>query len=196
MSTARITARLVYLEMRKVKNIPAEDALIFRPIHSLLKRNRYDDVLNLLYDKKTNRLRQPYTVDRNHAWYIIGDVFYKKGRLIDAIMAFRRSLRFYKKDGQALWALGNSYSTIGRAVLAERYFRKGLVLASETDRPKLVYNLGNALFDQEKYVDAIKEYQKIYKHDRRMFSLARRNIENASKKIEETKRPTRRKTTS
>lgn len=151
-----------------------KDESIFRPIHTLLKKKQYEKALKLIYEKKSNRIRRPYVIDGNHAWYIIGDIFYKKKRLAESIMAFRRSIRCYKGDAEAAWALGNSYSALNRPRLAERYFRKGLGLALENDRPKLIYNLGNTLFDQGKYSAAINMYRKLEKRDGSEFFLAKK----------------------
>lgn len=159
------------------------DDPVFGPIHALLRKKRYDAALAQIYDKKFKRLRPPYSKDGNHGWYIVGDILYKNGKLVDAVVAFRKSVKCDKADAQALWALGNSYSAMDRPLLAERYFRRALETAAKGDRAKLVYNLGNALFDQAKYHAAISEYRKIGKSNARLFSMARKNIVKATQKM-------------
>lgn len=160
-----------------------EDEQIFKPIHSLLRKKRYNDVLRLIYDKKSGRIKLPYSVNLNHGWYVIGDIHYRMGRFRDAMDAFRKSLNADKKDAQALWAIANCYSALQSPSLAERYLRKALRLASTTDRPKITYDLGNALFDQKKYPAALKEYKTVKNGDREVSLLAKKNAENAKRRI-------------
>ena len=164
----------------------------FQRAHSLLRKKQWKRVVELVCDKRRTRLRLPFNSDANHAWYIVGDALYKSKKISAAAAAFRRAIRAYPQDAQAFWALGNCCSELGKPTLAERYFRKGLKFASAADRPKLTFNLGNALFDQQKYGAAKKEYKKIGKKDTRLRKLAQNNIRAVDIKLKGNKGKRRR----
>ena len=67
----------------------------------------------------------------------------------------------WPEDWQAMWALGNCHSELKKPKKAERCFRDALELASTEARPKLIFNLGNALFDQQRFQEAIAVYHKL-----------------------------------
>ena len=66
----------------------------FEDIHVLLKNKMYIDVINLVFDKKLNRINKPYDFDLNHAWYIVGDIFFKTQKYNSAISCFKKALIF------------------------------------------------------------------------------------------------------
>lgn len=115
-----------------------------------------------------------YKIDPNHAWYNAGTIFFHQGKYVSALKAFKKALRTRKDDAQALWAIADCYSEMGKPSFAERYFRKAL--SNQPGDQSLIYNLGNALFDQGRYQEAIEKYLDIKKADSELYGLAKKNI--------------------
>lgn len=139
-------------------------------IYEEIRKQQYDEAINLLFDTSNNSLREQFNKDANHSWYLLGDIFYKKESYSEAINFFKRSLRTRADDVQALWAVANAYSELARPKLAERYFRKAIQYAKRSeDLMGLTYDLGNALFDQKRYEEAISCYLKIDNSVYKMF---------------------------
>lgn len=99
--------------------------------------------------------------DPNQVAYIRGDKLFKQGRFGPAAKWFAVAIEEWSEDWQALWALGNCYSELKKPKKAESCFREALSWAPEKDQPPIIYNLANALFDQQKFQDAIATYQKL-----------------------------------
>lgn len=155
----------------------------FDKIYALTRKRRYANALNALLERE-NKINKRYASDKsdeNHSWYIVGEIFYKKRKYKDALRAFRRAITAWSKDGEAMWAMGNCYSELGRPSIAERYFQKSLRHAKNNHRATIRYNLGNALFDQGRYGEAIKQYKKISRKEEKIYKLARKNIEKSLK---------------
>lgn len=146
----------------------------FQEIYSLVRKGQYIAALDLLCDKKHERLNKRYKIDPNHAWYNVGDIFFHQGEYRRALDAFKKALRTRRDDIQALWAVGECYSEIAKPQLAERYFRKALDYQPKDKN--LIYNLGNALFDQGKYQEALEQYKALRKRDGEVYELAKKNI--------------------
>ena len=153
----------------------------FNSIHALLKRRKYSAVLQRMFHANTSRLKREYRTDSNHAWYIVGDVLFRKAKFKPAAEAFRKSLRSRPNDSEAAWALGNVYSEMAKPDLAERYFRRALRHDRTNDSVR--YNLGNALFDQKKFKSAIDVYRTVKRSSPKEFKLARKNIERAKARL-------------
>ncbi|MFZ6769982.1 hypothetical protein ACO0LM_23250 [Undibacterium sp. Di26W] len=154
---------------------------VFDEIHLLLKKKAYDEALQLLLDSNTNNVQSRYDVDANHAWYIIGDIFYKKAEYGLATDAFKKALAHWPNDLDAMIAVGNCYSENEMLNEAENFLResKKLFPASST----ITYNLANSLFDQGKYLAAIKMYETISSEDEIIFNSSQKNIVKAKKKL-------------
>ncbi len=150
----------------------------FRRVYLLLDHGKYNDALAILIDKESGRVKKPFTMDINHAWYTVGDIFYIEKKYIEAINAFKKAFRNWPGDTESLMAIANCYSEIGRPAISQRYLLKALRLNKKINKNKaqLRYNLGNALFDQKKYLDAIKEYKKVGKENKQLYALALKNI--------------------
>lgn len=160
----------------------------FNDIYGLIRAEKYDEALALLLCSKGKTIACHFKSDSNHAWYVVGDILFKKGLYKEAIAAFRKSLRNRLDDYQASWAIGESYSLLGRPRIAERYFRQALLQAkSESDKSSLIYNLGNALFDQRKYEDAINAYKNVSQKNKTIFKLASKNALTALSKLQRRK---------
>lgn len=153
----------------------------FEKIYSLVRRRRYGAALDLLYDRQSHRLNGAYKSDANHAWYRVGEIFYKQGKYREALDAFRKGLRTRPEDAYALWAIADCYSDMGRPKLAERYYRKAKALAGQ--EWALTYDIGSCLFDQGRYREAIALYKKIPSSESGAFKLARKNMELAQSRM-------------
>jgi tetratricopeptide (TPR) repeat protein len=159
----------------------------FLQVEKILKSSKYSEALVLLLGSKKShvgkgaRIVPPYNSDLNHAWYLVGVVFYKQGKFNDALLAFRRSYRHWNKDVAAIRAIGNCYSELRNPKTAKYYFIKAISIAGKgyKDIDILIYNLGNAYFDLKKYDLAIAEYKKVRKSDRVSYNLAQKNIKHA-----------------
>ena len=155
----------------------------FFEIHVLLRKKRFTAALRKLLVPRSVTLRREYSHDassRNHAWYLVGDCFFRTSNMPAALLAFRKSALAWPGDVQALWAIGNCYSELGKHRLAERFFRRALVCASLREKPALRFNLGNALYDQKKYESAIQEYQKIKHTHKHVWRRAQINMKRAT----------------
>ena len=101
------------------------------------------------------------TRDPNHVAYLKGDNLWKKGCFKEAAQCFLVALAEWPEDYQAYWALGNCYSELGKPRKAEQSFRQAIALCPNADKITLLFNLANTLFDQKRYVSAIKLYSEI-----------------------------------
>ena len=96
--------------------------------------------------------------DPNHTAYLRGDKLFKLGKFADAASRFKEALEEWPEDWQAMWALGNCYTALNKHRKAEEQFRGAIEIAASAELPGLYFNLGNTLFDQGKYEEAIAQY--------------------------------------
>ena len=153
----------------------------FDEIHRLSRKAQYDQALGLLLDSAGRKIRAPYDDDLNHAWYVVGDLYYKKQDFQAAAQAFDKSVAARSDDSEALMALADCYSELQMPGMAERYLRIALKYGETI---ALTYNLGNALFDQERFDEALLEYEKIPRSAGDLYDLAQRNIAAARQRID------------
>ena len=113
--------------------------------------------------------------DPNHIAYVRGDKAFKAGRFAEAAQYFLLALEEWPEDWQAMHALGNSCCELKKPRKAEKWFRRAIELAPPEEGFGLIYNLGNALFDQGRYDDAIETYQQV-PHGHAIWPRAKRNI--------------------
>ncbi len=156
---------------------------IFKEIHKLIKQKKHENVIDELLDDSFN-IKPPYSSDLNHAWYILGDIYYRNSNYKFAIKAFLKSLDDWPEDIDAILALSNSYSRAGFPNKSEKYLLKGITLSAENE--SIIYNLGNAFFDQKKYTMAIDYYKKIT-NDKELLKLSISNIKKAKSEIKRKK---------
>lgn len=153
----------------------------FDEIYQLSRVGQYDAALAKLLGDDGAQLRAPYNDDLNHGWYVVGDVFYKKGEFRSAAEAFDKAIADRPDDHEALMALANCYFELSMPEMAERYLRVALEFS---DDPALIYNLGNALFDQGRYEEALAEYRRVPETAGEICSLARESIRAAQNATE------------
>lgn len=119
----------------------------------------------------------------NNAHYQAGDDLYKQGKYAEALTEFEKALKAWPRDSDSAWAVADCYSELGKPGLAEKYFRLALDSCPAKKKPDLLYNIGNALFDQMKYKEALGYYDSIPKQNQ-IYKKARKNIRVAKRKIE------------
>ncbi len=161
----------------------------FSEIHKLRRAGNNNAALSMLLNKKTGRIKRPYNSDLNHAWYTVGDIYYNCYKYDNAIHAFKKAFRNWSGDIEALWAIANCYSDLGKPWLAKYYLEKAVGL---NEKDELRYDLGNAFFDMGRYHDAITQYKKVGNKDKQLTKLVRSNLKKAEKLLKESARLTSR----
>lgn len=134
----------------------------YEPVHRLSRNGRLAAALRVMHEPSTGRVRGEFSDDLNHAWYVIGDIHYRQQETRAALHAFKRALHHWPGDAEAMMAIGNCYADLRMPRWSAWYLAK----ASEL-RPKdaaILFNLGNAYFDQGKKSDARRAYAKAAKH--------------------------------
>jgi len=119
----------------------------------------------------------------NNAHYQAGDDLYKAGKYQEALEEFKKALKALPTDSDSAWAIASCYSDLGKPDLAEDYYKFALKHCPEEEKNDLIYNIGNALFDQMKYKEAIRLYENIPKQHH-TYKMAKKNIRVAKRKIE------------
>lgn len=130
--------------------------------------------------KREEKSEVPTASASSHEAYKSGCSAFEKGRFSEAKAQFKEALDFCPEDMEAWWALGNCYDELKKPSQAEECFRRSLELGMGKYESNLLFNLGNSLFDQERYLEAINTYQKISKQSS-TWSKAQRNISLAEK---------------
>lgn len=131
--------------------------------------------------KRVEKSETPGAYDSNHESYKLGCAAYDSGRFSEAKALFREALDYWEEDPEAWWALANCYDELGKPKKAEECLRRSLSLSDGKHEPDLTFNLGNSLFDQERYAEAAEEYSKIpqqhpvWPKAQRNLSLAKKN---------------------
>jgi tetratricopeptide (TPR) repeat protein len=97
----------------------------------------------------------------NNTYYQAGDELYEQGEYKKALNKFEKALSFWPDDSDTAWAIGDCYSELGKPDLAEKYYRLALENCEDKNKYDLIYNIGNALFDQMEYGEAITYYESI-----------------------------------
>lgn len=149
-------------------------------VHKLLKKKKYKQVLSTVLENE--EVREPFTNDLNHAWYIVGDAYFKLNDYKLAIQSFKKALEYWDEDISAMIALSNSYSELKAPELASKVLENGLRV--DPFNETLNYNLGNAYFDQERYQDASSCYKKIDQSSN-LFDMAQNNLKAIKYKLNE-----------
>ena len=119
----------------------------------------------------------------NNKHYRAADDLYRLGRYSDALKEFELALGALPDDCDTLWAIADCYSELGKPYLAERYFTSALKSCLPGKRTDLLFNLGNSLFDQMKFNQAIDVYRTIPKESS-IYKKAQKNLRLAKRKIE------------
>lgn len=156
----------------------------FSDIHKMMKANQFKKTVNRLVDSSTGKLNNVFKADSNHAWYCVGLAKYYQREFRQAIEALRRALRNDPEDFMAMRVIGDCYDELGQPKFAERYYRKALTLSPRgAYKAALQYNLGNSLFDQKRFVEAISLYKMLNNRRDEIGRKAQTNLAVASRKL-------------
>ncbi len=117
----------------------------------------------------------PEASDLNHEAYTDGCKHYKKGNFSRAKKAFLSAIEYWPQDSQAWHALGNCYDELEKPNKAEGCFRKSLKYTAPGKESDVLFNLGNSLFDQKKYTEAVECYSKVSGQSS-AYTVAQRNM--------------------
>jgi len=148
----------------------------FAKVRELLKNRKNNELLHALIDEKNGRLRKKFQKNKNHAWYYAGCAYFEMEDLESAKKAFIKAYKYNSTDMQSLIACGICLSEMKKPKYAERIFRKALMQNPEKEeKATIIYNLGNSLFDQGLYKDAIETYTHVIKRRDKIGVAARKN---------------------
>lgn len=157
----------------------------FSAIHDLLREKKYMQVLSMLFNRQISNIESPYDSDLNHAWYIVGDIFFKQGEYEQAVSSFKKALDDWPDDVDAMLALSNCYSELNMPKKSEEVLLKAKKISPMN--MSIIYNLGNSFFDQKMYQQAINMYNIVESTDENLQSLATKNIKRAEEKLKNHK---------
>lgn len=143
-------------ERMAVSNTHARN--VFKPVYGLVRKGALSEALLTLKSESTGRINREFTQDKNHAWYVIGDILFKMKKYRESLAAFKKALRDWPDDPDALAAAGDCFSALGNHSFAEKYYRMSNGIKP---RPDTQYNIANELLDQKRYKTAYEMYQSI-----------------------------------
>lgn len=132
--------------------------------------------------KKSDKSQLAEASDLNHASYVDGDNYYKQGSYTQAKHAFEVSLEYWPEDPEAWLALGNCFDELKKPLKAENCYKKSLSYAKEKMKQDVYYNLGNSLYDQAKFDEAISCYKKVTAQST-TYRIAQLNLARAKNKL-------------
>jgi tetratricopeptide (TPR) repeat protein len=142
--------------MRPKKKLDNAAADPFARVHSLLRHGKLRKAFRMLVEHSSGRVSRPFTIDLNHAWYLVGDIHFRICDFRRAIKAFKNSLRSRPDDTECLMALANCHDKLNNARWSRHYLQ--IALESDPENPRLRYNLGNALLDLGLSDSAARQY--------------------------------------
>jgi tetratricopeptide (TPR) repeat protein len=155
------------------KGKPWKDAA--KQLHALLRAHKFGQARRILVNRKTGKIRYPFSEIPNHSWYVLGDIAYRQNNTLEAKKCFKRALVYESTDVTAMMALGNCYSDLGQPRYARAILEKALAVSPHSAHVK--YNLANALFDLGIFEDAIPLYRRASaSRNREVSELARKNL--------------------
>ena len=146
----------------------------FDAIHSLLKSDQSAEALKSLYDSDADRILPPYDQDLNLAWLMVADICFKQALFECAKTAFERSFLERPDDVDALLGFANACTELRHFEAAQHAL--GLALEENPLDDRVLYNLGNVLFDVERYEDAITLYESVIAIGSDLASQAQDNL--------------------
>lgn len=158
---------------------------VFLRIHAHLRENKLKAAIKLIVDR-AGKLHPKLRVDANHAWYCLGDAYYRMGEYSSARDGFFKALRSRPSDIDALVAIANSYDALSKPRYAAHYLRRAMREArsqhlGREDVSRVAFNLGNALSDLGRYEEAVDAYRQVKSGNRRLIRAAARNRDLAAK---------------
>lgn len=161
----------------KMKAAPISEP--FDPIHALLRKGEYENLLSHLFGA-SGKLRPPFTGDANHAWYVAGDAMFRSGNFPEAINMFKKSFKADPADDQAALAVGNCYFRMGNLASAERWLRRSYELSGSAAAG---YDYANVAYDRGDFRTAIAIYKSLQPGNAKIARLINKNLGLAEKKL-------------
>ncbi len=132
--------------------------------------------------RRAGKESRPDASELNHEAYGKGCSHYEKGNYKRAKLAFESSLEYWPEDPQAWFALGVCFDALKKPTRAEECFRNALMYSQEEKKPDVYYNLGNSLYDQDRFAEAIGFYEKVTAQST-PYWMAQRNLARAKSKL-------------
>ena len=150
----------------------------FKYVQELIRAQEYNQVINIIINLASNRVKAPYSSDLNHAWYLVGYSYLKLDKFEDALLCFKRSYRYWREDVSVMISIAICYSELKKPKVSKYYLLHAINVAGEKHKKinHLRYNLGNAYFDMKMYDCALEEYRKVSTGAGLSYRLARKNI--------------------
>ena len=102
----------------------------FDALHELLKKDR-SAALEQLLDPASCSIKEPYAEDLNHAWYMVGDIYFKQGEFSLALESFLKASLKQSESAALFYNLGNALFDQGKFGEALCYFKRVAVTDSE-----------------------------------------------------------------
>lgn len=157
-----------------------KDQADFEVVYEQIRAGHYQQALDLIYDAKKNQIYSCYQQDENHAWYVIGDIFYKMTHHEQAIFAFKNAIQAWHEDVDAYLAWSNILNEQGAYQQAINVLTQALNFSNDA---RLFYQFANNLFDQQKFAEALIYYKKVPVDCTELYSLAVKNSQYAQRKL-------------
>lgn len=132
---------------------------------------------------KQRKANQDNASELNHEYYAQGCKAFDASHYQKALAHFKHSIEYWPEDPQAWMALGNCYDALKRPNKAEEAFRHSLQYSEPTNSENALFNLGNSIFDQGRYLEAIEIYETI-EPGSQLWEKAQRNIKLSMKRHE------------
>lgn len=108
-----------------------------------------------------DKSEHPESSELNQKAYSEGCAHYENRDFARAKLSFECALEYWPADPQAWFALGNCHDSMNKPARAEACYRMSLKYSAPEALPDIYYNLGNSLFDQEKYRQAMECYVQV-----------------------------------
>jgi tetratricopeptide (TPR) repeat protein len=124
----------------------------------------------------------PNASELNHEAYSRGCDSYEREEYSRAKVIFEEALEYWPEDPQAWFALGNCHDSMKQPSRAEVCYLMSLKYSPEEARPNVYFNLGNSLFDQGKYQEAVNCYSQIG-GESKAYEAAQRNLSLAKDRL-------------
>ncbi|MDX1733498.1 MAG: tetratricopeptide repeat protein [Halioglobus sp.] len=122
-----------------------------------------------------DKSQHPDALARHRAACADGRSHYSERDFARASRDFETALEYQPEDPLAWFALGNCHDAMNSPARAEVCYRMSLKYAAPEAVADVYYNLGNSLFDQQKYQLALDCYARVGEQSK-AFAAAQKNM--------------------
>ncbi len=129
---------------------------------------------------KQRKANQDSASELNHEYYTQGCKAFDASEYQKALTLFKHSIEYWPEDPQAWMAVGNCYDALKKPKKAEEAFRCSLQYSATNSNESVLFNLGNSLFYQVRYIEAIEIFKGI-EPGTELWRKAQNNIQIARK---------------